>query len=54
MSSLFDMPLVLATAAFLAGYVLAKLGGLIGRRERRVRRNPIVTAASAPWRPTCA
>ncbi|RMF94900.1 MAG: hypothetical protein D6727_12005 [Gammaproteobacteria bacterium] len=32
MSKLFEMPLVLGTVAFLAGYVLAKLGALLSRK----------------------
>ena len=35
MSNLLDMPLVLGTVAFLAGYVLAKLGSLIGARGKQ-------------------
>lgn len=35
MFNLLEMPLVLAAVAFLAGYVLAKLGTLIGGRRRR-------------------
>jgi chromosome segregation ATPase len=34
MSNLLDMPLVLGAIAFLAGYVLAKLGSLIGGRRK--------------------
>ena len=30
MSSLFDMPLVLAAVSFVAGYILAKLGAMLG------------------------
>lgn len=38
MSNLLDMPLVLGTVTFLAGYVLAKLGSLIGggRKEPKL------------------
>jgi chromosome segregation ATPase len=34
MFNLLEMPLVLGAVAFLAGYVLAKLGSLLGRRRR--------------------